>query len=60
MKKLAVILLFAFIALVALHFFLSPKNEEFMIEDLYEDIIDMDDNELNLWVDDFLDQINDY
>ena len=38
MKKLAVILLFAFIALVALHFFLSPKNEEFMIEDLYEEI----------------------
>ena len=36
------------------------SNIKPMIEDLYEDIIDMDDNELNLWVEDFLDQINDY
>lgn len=38
MKKLGIILTLAFLALVGIHFFLAPKNGEFIEDDLYEAI----------------------
>lgn len=38
MKKLAIILTLAFLALVVIHFLLAPKTDEFIVGDLYEEI----------------------
>lgn len=38
MKKLGFLLTLAFITLVSIHFLLAPKKEEFVVEDLYDEI----------------------
>jgi len=39
MKKLGIILTLAFLALVVIHFLLAPKTDEFVVGDLYEEIL---------------------
>jgi len=51
MKKLGIILILIFLLLVVIHFVLSPKKNEFVISDLYDEIIARDKIKVGINID---------